>query len=608
MGIVPSQERPAERREDGTLSHYPPVEEWDDWAEPSSKRDPKRYSLIPTTCFNCEAGCGLLAYVDHETGQVDKIEGNPLHPGSRGRNCAKGPATINQMTDPERILHPMKRVGPRGSGQWKEVTWEEVLDDLSGRIRKAFDEGRGKEVMYHVGRPGHEAFMERLLASWKIDGHNSHTNICSASARLGYQMSVGYDRPSPDYENANLILLLSAHLESGHYFNPHAQRIIDAKLSGARIVVMDPRLSNTASRADLWLPTRPGTETAVILAAIRLLLERDKIDREYVREWVDWRGFLAARHPDDPVEFDQFLTRLAETYDEFTPEYAAEEAGITPENVRQLADEIEAAGNRVATHIWRSAATGNEYGWQNSRCLSLLTAMVGATGVEGGTGVHGWNKYKPKFWSTPDPVPMWNELQWPKEYPISFYEMSILLPHFILEGRAKLDTYFTRVYNPCWTNPDGFQWLEFLKDEEKLGCHVALTPTWNESAYFADYVLPTGHSTERHDIQSQETHAGVWVSFRQPVLREYARRQGKPVTDTREVNPGEVWEEDEFWVELTWRIDPDGSLGIRKHYESPYRPGEKITTEEYYQWIFENAVPGLPEAAKKHDLTLDVFL
>ena len=74
------------------------------------------YSIVPTTCFNCESGCGLLAYVDKETFEIKKFEGNPVHPGSRGRNCAKGPATHNQTYDPERILYPLKRVGGVMSG------------------------------------------------------------------------------------------------------------------------------------------------------------------------------------------------------------------------------------------------------------------------------------------------------------------------------------------------------------------------------------------------------------------------------------------------------------------------------------------------------------
>ncbi len=87
----------------------------------------RRYSLIPTTCFNCEACCGLLAYVDKQTGDIRKLEGNPAHPASRGRNCAKGPATLTQVYDPERILYPLKRAGARGSGSWQRITWDDAL-------------------------------------------------------------------------------------------------------------------------------------------------------------------------------------------------------------------------------------------------------------------------------------------------------------------------------------------------------------------------------------------------------------------------------------------------------------------------------------------------
>ena len=151
--------------------------------------------------------------------------------------------------------------------------------------------------------------------------------------------------------------------------------------------------------------------------------------------------------------------------------------------------------------------------------------------------------------------------------------MSEILPHMLKEGRGRLDVYFTRVFNPVWTYPDGFSWIEMLRDEAKVGMHVALTPTWNETAYFADYVLPMGHASERHDLNSYETHSGTWIAFRQPVLRRYAEESGRAVEFTYEVNPGEVWEEDEFWIELSWRIDPDGALGIRPHFISPYRPG-----------------------------------
>src|SRR5438067_1917981 len=441
---------------EGGRAAYPPVERWDDWEELDPIAWPRKvrrgYGLIPTICFNCEAACGLLAYVDKTTGRIQKFEGNPVHPGSRGRNCAKGPATLNQVQDAERILYPLRRVGARGAGQWERVTWDAVLDDIAGRIRKALVEGRPKEVMYHLGRPGHElVYLQRVFHAWGIDGHNSHTNVCSASARAGYAFWHGMDRPSPDHANARFILLLSSHLETGHYFNPHAQRIIEAKSRGAKVAVIDSRLSNTASMADYWLAPWPGSESALLLAMAHVLIREKRYDADFVRRWTNW---------------DEYLR----------------------------------------------------------------------------------------------------------------------------EGRGKLAMYFTRVYNPVWTNPDGMSWIEMLTDEAKVERHACLTPVWSETAWFADYVLPMGHASERHDLMSQETHAARWIGFRQPVLRVALAKRGKTFDFTWQAHEaaglGQVWEEDEFWIELSWRIDPDGALGIRKYFESPYRAGAKLRIEEFYRWLF----------------------
>ena len=130
------------------LASFPPKERWDDWVELDSRAWPQRvehhYMLVPTTCFNCESACGLLAYIDKDSLSIRKFEGNPQHPGSRGRNCAKGPATLNQVTDPDRILAPLKRTGKRGEGKWVQVSWDEALNDIAGRIRQAIQEDPGE--------------------------------------------------------------------------------------------------------------------------------------------------------------------------------------------------------------------------------------------------------------------------------------------------------------------------------------------------------------------------------------------------------------------------------------------------------------------------------
>ncbi len=598
---------PPSRANNGELAASPPPEYWDDWVEYDARAWPekveRRYTLVPTTCFNCESACGLVAFIDRETFKIRKFEGNPVHPGSRGRNCAKGPATLNQVYDPERILYPLKRSGPRGSGQWERTTWDEALDTIAARIRKALIENRRTEIMYHVGRPGEDGYMERVLQSWGIDGHNSHTNICSSGGRFGYAAWIGIDRPSPDHANARFILLISAHLESGHYFNPHAQRIIEGKMAGAKIAVMDPRLSNTASMADYWLPTWPGSESTVLLAFAHILIKENLFDREFVRRWTNWDEFMRKQRPEKPQTFDSFVEELRQIYAEYTPERAQKESGVSAETIIAVAHEIGRAGTAFSTHNWRAAAAGNLGGWQVARCLFFLNVLTGSIGTVGGTSANTWDKFVPRPFAEPPKQHVWNELTWPREYPLAHHEMSFLLPHFLREGRGKLDTYFTRVYNPVWTNPDGFTWIDVLRREDLIGFHAALTPVWNETAWFADYILPMGNGAERHDTHSYETHAGQWIGFRQPVIRVAMERLGHKVTDSRQANPGEVWEEDEFWIELSWRIDPDGSLGIRRFYESPYRPGEKVTIDEYYQWIFEHSIPGLPEVAAQEHLT-----
>ena len=349
-----------------------------------------------------------------------------------------------------------------------------MLETFGTRIRKAIQEGRGEEVMYHVGRPGHDFIMERTLQAWGIDGHNSHTNVCSSSARLGYLLWHYADRPSPDHANARFILLLSAHLESGHYFNPHAQRIIDGKMAGAKLAVMDPRLSNTASMADYWMPTYPGTEAAVLLAMAKVILDENRFDATFVKNWTNWEELEVDGFKAKGQSFEALIEALKKHYAKFTPQFAEKESGVKAEVIVKTAREIATAGSRFASHLWRGSASGNLGGWQPARALMLLHVLTGSVGTEGGHNLNAWNKFVPKTFKVPPPQKRWNELLYPQEWPLCTHEMSFLLPHFLKEGRGRIEAYFTRVFNPVWTYPDGFSWIEMLRDEEKVGLHAAL--------------------------------------------------------------------------------------------------------------------------------------
>ena len=241
-----------------------------------------------------------------------------------------------------------------------------------------------------------------------------------------------------------------------------------------------------------------------------------------------------------------------------------------------------------------------------ARALQFLVVLVGAVGTPGGTAPNAANKFVPVPPLMPPPAKVWNELLIPPEYPLAFFEMSFLLPHFSKKAAASWRCILPGFTIPVWTNPDGMSWIEMLSDESKVERHACLTPTWSETAWFADYVLADG-SRLRAPRSDEPGDSGGALDRLSPA--DFARRVGKrrqKFATTYEAHEaagiGQVWEEDEFWIELSWRVDPDGSLGIRKHFESPYEPGKKMTVDDYYRWIFENSVPGLPEAAAKEDL------
>lgn len=156
-----------------------------------------------------------------------------------------------------------------------------------------------------------------------------------------------------------------------------------------------------------------------------------------------------------------------------------------------------------------------------------------------------------------------------------------------------------------WINPDGFRWIEVLRDESKLELTFNPSPTWSETNWFMDYILPVGLSGERHDQHSEPTNTQAWVGFRQPVLRVALEKSGwqpkDPARATLEAHVkaglGEIWEENELWVNLLFHhVDPDGSLGIKKFWESRERPGNPVTIAEYYNAAF-GTLPGLRKAA-----------
>ena len=665
-----------------SLSFYPPMEEWtdfkeldgDDWKRGGIDRKGVRdasnpdgievndYTIVPTACSNCEASCGLTAWIDKKTFTVKKYMGNPLHPGSRGRNCAKGYATQSQMYDPDRIAFPLKRApgSARGEGKWIRTTWDEAMTTIGNKMHDAMkgdDELSKKSCMFHVGRPNENGFTGKVWQTLGQDCFNSHTNICSSGGRTPTIQWSNDDRSSPDWANAKLIFLNSSHAaDAGHYFQQAAGHIADARAKGAKLVVMDPRMSNSAGMADLWIACWPGTEASLYLHLVQRMLTENKVNKEFVKKWFNWevmmdnrnylnymveKGYISKAPKGN--DFDSFLNMLKELYAPYTLDYAVKETHVPAYKIEALYDMFIWAGTSISSYFWRAAAAGNLGGWTSGRTGFLALGLRGAIGPEGGTFFHHWHVVsvagkggsatvgQGKRGSNVPKIDVWNELSFPPEWPMSSYEMSFLLPHLLADTEwqdkwtkkgltipKKLSVWIPRMYNPVWINPDGFRWIDTIKDESKMELTFNLSPVWSETNWYVDYILPVGLAGERHDQHSEATMPARWTSFRQPVMRVALEKAGwKPKNPARatleahiKAGLGEVWEENEFWFDMCVNyIDPKGDVfldaektkTIKSMWESKKNPGTPVTISEWYDAAFGDNLPNLKKTATEDD-------
>ena len=252
--------------------------------------------------------------------------------------------------------------------------------------------------MYHVGAPGEDGFTERILAAWGVDGHNSHTNICSSSARAGYHFWMGFDRPSPDHANAER-----------HPADQRASRI-GPLLQSARaardrgqaerrpkLIVFDTRLSNTATHADHWVAPYPGSEAAILLAIANHLIQHALLQPRVRQAVVELGGIPGRRPSRRRADVREFRARCWAALSRLHVRVRrGANRASTPRGIEEIADMVATAGTRLSTHTWRSAAAGNAGGWQVSRALFMLNALMGAVATEGGTFPNAWNKFVPR--------------------------------------------------------------------------------------------------------------------------------------------------------------------------------------------------------------------
>ncbi len=326
--------------------------------------DPQAESTA-TICEMCHWYCGAIARV--VDGRVVKLEGNPNHPHSRGKLCARGHAGIGLLYDPDRVMTPLIRTGSRGDGKYRQASWDEALDYIAEKmqsIKKAY----GPEAICLFNGGGCSSHLIPLMAAFGSPNFgNPSFAQCRGPRDVGFQLTFGDYPGAPerlDLANSKAIVLFGSHLGENIH-NSQVQDFAEAIGSGAKLIVVDPRFSTAAGKADFWLPIKPGADIALMLAWTNILIRERLYDKDYVERYA--AGFV----------------ELAASVSDCTPEWAERETEIPAGRIVETAREIGKFMPAVCIHPGRhSSWYGNDV--QRSRALAILTALLGSWGREGG--------------------------------------------------------------------------------------------------------------------------------------------------------------------------------------------------------------------------------
>jgi len=515
---------------------------------------------VPGMCQLCSTICGVIGYV--KDGRLLKIEGNPNDPNSRGHLCARGHAGLNHLYHPERLLYPLKRVGQRGEGKWKRISWEEALDEIAAKLKTIREAGQQADFAFHQGRQRSKDALKRFLDAYGTKTQLSHRSLCSGNRRaanLTYLWESDWDLN--DVENSKYILNFGSNAFEAHQGHvPLANRIQNGRFrNGAKLVTFDVRLSNTAGGSDEWFAPFPGTDGAIALAMSHAILAAGKQDDAFLNTWTN-------------VTVDELREHLKTN----TPEWAEQISGVPAQDIRRIALEFAAAAP-AATTMCNRGSSAHLNGYYNDRAIHLLNGVVGSVGKKGGWCWSPWGGIDPQFKTPamPDKAQTWNVLEDPPEYPLAnvWRRMRVgeIVYLYLLQGRAKLQAYMTYNLDSPLTWPEESLTKDVLTNEELINYHVCINSFYNETAHYADIVLPWSTYLERWDLDARASYnLRPYVGLRTPMV--------KPLGEARDVR--------DFFPELAHRIG--GGM------ENAYDYG---STEDYMRAWAKN-VPENPDTGK----------
>lgn len=421
-----------------------------------------RLTSIPTVCAMCRARCHLLAKV--KDGRLVKIEGNPLSPANGATICARGQAAVKLLYDPDRLKYPLRRVGARGEGRWLRISWQEALDEIAANFKKHLLQNGADSLALLAGGPS-ASFIKKLFHDHGVTNiHDAAIHHCDRIRNIAHQATFGvrcHDPNHLDYTHSRCLVLLGSHL--GENVQVQALKGVTRALDqGAKLVVVDPRFSAIANKADLYLPIKPGTDIALILGWLNHIVSEGLYDSAWVEANTSGLAELKNHLAGYPLYRVSSIT------------------GLPVRSIRESAEMMAAAAPATLVH------PGGQQSWygndvQRVRALAILSAVLGAVNVPGGLTLAGGGADD-----------LYPELS---ESDRSMGPSFSALTDGLLAGKIKMAGCWGQ--NPLQNHAAPYKTIMALEKAEFVFCCDVLP---GEAALYADIVIPEATFLERHDI------------------------------------------------------------------------------------------------------------
>ena len=463
------------------------------WAQKSAAAPVGR---IPTICNGCGNRCAIFAYV--KNGRIWKIEGNPEANGNQGVLCPKGHGYLHDLYNPNRIRSPLKRV----DGKFQPISWEQAYKEIAQKINLILLDN-GPESIFWVNYPQpNQAYALRLMHSMSSPHYFTHGSTCYTARNAAWNFTVG-KLPSNDLANSKFIMIIGRNPAGGIDLG-QVKDIVKAKERGAKLVVVDPRHSETAILADEWLPIKPGTDLALLLAMINVMIEEKLYDSEFVRS--------------NTVGFQQLEDEIIN----YPPQWAEKICEIPAHTIIRITREIAKERPHVLIHRGYHGAFGAQYlnSFQTARALAIANSLLGNINRKGGiyfAESAELGELQPAHPVPPGPSgPKSDGTGIPGRYPLGAYGdgISHAIPELALRGVLKCG--FVYHHNPLRTNPNPKRVIAGYKKLELL---VVIDPVLSETASVAHYVLPASFYLEADEaVDTKHSGKRAQVSIQQKVI------------------------------------------------------------------------------------------